>query len=614
MRTYQTIIIGGGLAGLSAASLLAKRGVQVALIDKNYQPGGACGIFKRRGVSFDQGSAMLYGFGESGFNAHRFIFNALEEPITMIKHDLLYRVHYDEHVIDFHQEIPRFAEELSKAFPHEREAILKFYDELNLMYQHVMVENPSYTTADEMDPKHALACVKKHPLSYLKFLSFLNTSAKKLLKKYFKDEAIFNFFDKMTSTYCYATVEEAPAVLASVMFVDNHHGGSYYPAGSTLFLPGKLEKVIEEHGGEMLLESEVSRLIIEDHQVLGVKLTDGRELFSEHVIYSGNVWSLYEQLIEKAHSSVKRRMWARAQKPTHPSVVFYSVVKGEVIPEGTLPIEMLVGDPEVLNEDEVTAYMFSLADRTLCGEDEEIVIAIGPSLRDWDVEQRRYQEMKQEEMERLTEVLSRRFPGFREGLLYRELATPKTLERYSGKYRGSVAGPKQMLGQHMFKRLHTRTEFKNLFCCGESTVMGTGTPTVSVSGVAAANAVLKDMGLEPYVYDESLKNRVELIKGPFTREMLFSDVPAKEREIRLEAHRCQFCEHPLCERETSSDVRGIMRRVAVSNDVGAKKAFERRPDCSDHLQKAEAACLLNHWGERPVAIREVLSFLGGTFE
>ncbi len=72
-----------------------------------------------------------------------------------------------------------------------------------------------------------------------------------------KTQSIFNFFDKLTSTYCYATVEESPAILASVMFVDNHVGGSYYPAGSTLHLTGALEKVIEQHGSTMIAEHEV---------------------------------------------------------------------------------------------------------------------------------------------------------------------------------------------------------------------------------------------------------------------------------------------------------------------------------------------------------------------
>ena len=37
---YDVLIIGGGLSGLTAAALLAKRGLHVALIDKNYKPGG----------------------------------------------------------------------------------------------------------------------------------------------------------------------------------------------------------------------------------------------------------------------------------------------------------------------------------------------------------------------------------------------------------------------------------------------------------------------------------------------------------------------------------------------------------------------------------------------
>ena len=82
MMDYDAIIVGGGLSGLTAASLLAKRHLKVAVIDKSYQPGGSCGVFKRKHVTFDQGSAMLYGFGENGFNAHRFVFNCL--PVSII--------------------------------------------------------------------------------------------------------------------------------------------------------------------------------------------------------------------------------------------------------------------------------------------------------------------------------------------------------------------------------------------------------------------------------------------------------------------------------------------------------------------------------------------------
>ncbi|MDD4096807.1 MAG: NAD(P)/FAD-dependent oxidoreductase [Oscillospiraceae bacterium] len=602
---YDVIIIGGGLSGLTAASLLAKRDLRVAVIDKSYNPGGSCGIFKRNHVTFDQGSAMMYGFGEKGFNAHRFVFNCLEEPIDIIRHDLLYCVNYEGRRIRFFADVEKFAEELSGVFPNERENIQRFYHDMTVMYQHVMVESPSYNTADETDGRTALKSLLKHPLSYIRFLGYLNKSAKSLLQKYFSDPEIFNFFDKLTSTYCYATVEEAPAVLAAVMFVDNHVGGSYYPAGSTLFVPGKLEKVIEEHGGDMILASEVVSILFENDRPAGVLLDDGRKLFADDIIYSGTVWNLYEKLLDPKYTTNKRRAWAEKQEKTYPSVVLYSVVDRTVIPEDTLPIEMLVGNPQKLDESEVTAYILSIDDRTLCAEDEHTVIAIGPTFENWyDGDDSTYKSKKQAEQVRLIGVLEKRFPGFEKAVRYAEVATPRTIERYTLKNGGAVAGPKQMLGQHMFKRLHTRTEWNNFFCCGESTVMGTGTPTVTTSGISAANAVLKKKNLKPFIYQRDMKNYVRIVEYPFTADQLNAGVDDRTREVMKKAMHCRFCENPTC--TLDRDIRGIMRRVAVGNVIGAKKIWEKSPTDPETLAQYESGCICSAENGSAVKIREVI--------
>lgn len=607
---YDAIVIGGGLAGLTAGSLLSKRGLKVAVIDKSYMPGGSCGIFKRGDYTFDQGSAMLYGFGEKGFNSHRFVFNALEEPIDIIKHDMLYRVNFDGHKVNFYQDLDKFIDELSEVFPNERENIERFYKDMGKLYQDVMVETPSYTTADETNPKEAMASIMKHPISYFKFLGMLNKSAKSLLSKYFKNPDIYNFFDKMTSTYCYATVEEAPAIYASVMFVDNHVGGSYYPAGSTLFLPGKLEKVIEENKGDMYLDSEVTSILFEDEKPIGVRLKDDRELFAKDIIYSGNVWNLYENLIDEKYTTAEKRNWAKNLEPTYPSVVIYTAVDRDVIPKDTQPIEMLVGKPEEIDESEVTAYIFSIDDRTLCPEDVHLVMAIGPSFENWDnFDKSEYIKKKNREAERLLGVLEKRFPGFKDGLRYAEVATPKTLERYTMKYKGSVAGPKQMLGQHMLKRQHARTDWGNLFCCGESTVMGTGTPTVTVSGIAAANCILNKYEMKPFVYEENMENYVNYLEKPVTKDMLFSDYSEREKDIMFKGMRCRYCENPTCTRVEKLDVRGIMRRVAVGNFYGAKKALEISTAEKSEIPKFEENCIYKIEGRESVKIQEVIEFL-----
>jgi prolycopene isomerase len=612
LLNYDVLVIGGGLSGLTAASLLAKRGLRVAVVEKSYNPGGSCGIFKRGHITFDNGAAMLYGFGPQGFNAHRFVFNCLEEPIDVIKHDLLYCVNFKGRRIRFWPDVDRFAVELAEVFPAERANIRKFYNDMLKMYRHVMVETPTYTTADETDRKAALKSMLKHPLSYIRFLRLLNKSARDLLERYFTDPEIFKFFDKLTSTYCYTTVEESPAVLAAVMFVDNHVGGSYYPAGSTIFLPGKLEKVIEENGGDMILESEAVSLTFEGNRPTGAALKDGRIVSATDIIYSGTVWNLYERLIAPTCSTAQRREWAKKQIPTYPSVVLYAVVSRDVIPADTAPIEMLVGNPDMLDESEVTVYILSIDDRTLCSPDEHTVLAIGPTFESWDVEgDGAYCTLKEAERNRLLSVLEKRFPGFGKSVSYAEVATPRTIERYTMKNGGAVAGPKQMLGQHMFRRLHTRTEWDNLFCCGESTVMGTGTPTVTTSGLTAANAVLKKRGMPNYEYDANMKNYVRIVAKPVTSGSLLADAPEDERAVMLKAMRCRYCEHPSCTSGEKADIRGIMRRASVGNFVGAKKRWLETRTGAEAMQVFERNCICASENGTPVAVRDIIEFISG---
>lgn len=616
---YDVIIIGAGLSGLSAASLLAKRGLKTAVIEHASDPGGSCGIFKRNGAIFDQGAAMLYGFGKHGFNAHRFLFNCLEEPFEVVKHDLLYTVHYKGNKIHFWPDIDLFIEELSSVFPGQKNNVKRFYKEMQKCYSHVISEMPNYTTPDETDPKGALKNILRHPLSYLRFLSYLNISAEKLLRQFFSDPDILRFFDKLTSTYCYATTEEAPAILASVMFIDNHEGGSFYPAGSTLFLPGKLEKVIEENAGDMYYESTVTKILFHDNIPNGVLLENGRCLYGKNILYSGTVWNLYDKLLSDQTLTEKEKKWA-AQIPTYPSVVLYSLVKSAVIPQDTCPIEMLAANPDTIDESELTIYILSLDDHTLCKKNQQVVIAIGPSFRDWNTSETNdiqldststYAQWKKEETHRILFTLEKRFPGFQENLLHCELATPKTIERYTLKNNGSAAGPKQMLGQHMLLRQTIRTRWDSLFVCGDSTAMGTGTPTVTTSGIAAANAILNKFALKPYVWDPARKDYISVLSPPVETNWLSTHYPPQTAEIMSYAAKCYYCTNPACCKKETLNIPGIMRRMTCGNFTGAKKELQKSSlSINDtFLEQSEANCIQSTASTDAVPIKKLLKFL-----
>ena len=217
--------------------------------------------------------------------------------------------------------------------------------------------------------------------------------------------------------------------------------------------------------------------------------------------------------------------------------------------------------------------------------------------------------MKQKEKERLIQVLEKRFPGIKDNIRFSEVATPRTIERYTMKNNGAVAGPKQMLGQHMFKRMHIRSEWPNIYCCGESTVMGTGTPTVTTSGLSAANAILRKYHQNEFVFDKDIKNVVRIVEKPFTLDKLYSDQEEKVKEIMQIGFHCRFCENPSCTRKDTTDIRGIMRRVAVGNFVGAKKAWEKHMVDPQTLEKYENQCICKFDEGQGIQIRKVINYL-----
>jgi len=58
-NTYDTIIVGGGIAGLTAAAYLSRARKKVLLIEKNRECGGLVNSFVRDGFQFDAGVRAL---------------------------------------------------------------------------------------------------------------------------------------------------------------------------------------------------------------------------------------------------------------------------------------------------------------------------------------------------------------------------------------------------------------------------------------------------------------------------------------------------------------------------------------------------------------------------
>ncbi len=618
---YDVIVVGAGLGGMTAAGLLARRGLSVLMIDQQGKPGGSCTSFRRKGVTYDVGTAMLYGFGQRGFKPFRFLMNELEEPIEVIAHTTLARMTFEGQPITFWPDVERFLQELDRLFPEEKEALRAFYRDLYGMYEHIVLRNEVIVPPSEYSARQGLRSLMSGPLKTLRMLRLLTTSVRTLLDRYFHTEPIITFFDKLCSAYCYCTADEAPAVLAATMFLDNHIGGVYYPAGGAQMLPNTIERAYERLGGETLYRTLVDEILIRNGQAHGVRLQDGTEILADRIIANATVWNLYGRLVRPEHIRPERLAWARKLVPTFPSMTLYLLVDRAALPADVLPWEVFIEDRTVIDSTDLTLYINALVDESLCPPGKLVITAIAPNLQTWptpdSIEYRSaaYREQKAEAAQAMLGQIEQHFPGFCGRIEEMAIGTPTTVERYLLKNGGAVGGPKNAIGQEMLKRLHARSEWKNLYVCGDSTVMATGAPATVVSGVGAANRVLADMHRKGYDARVVTQEYVRFVEIPFRRPACAAEEPLTWESAPLVAAQCQGCEHPACTRDCPAriDIPAVLRRIEARNYVGAARELHRRSPfgalcgvACPAEQYCERHCYRRSFAEQPVRIAELL--------
>ena len=579
---YDVIIIGAGIGGITAGALLAKRGLDVLIVEQHYLPGGVCSTVKRKGFAMDAGAALLFGWGEKTESSHRYVMNVLEEDIDMIPHEAIYRMNFGGgKSVTFWKDFKRYFNELTTAFPGKDDQFRGFYNECFNVYNQIS-KNPLPMSPDTIPKLLGLKMLLKDPIGTMKMPKLMNTSLKTVLDKYVKDPLVEGFFDLLiASCYC-TTIEETPLMLAAAVICSTHDDGAYYPAGSPQMLPNKLEKGFEKYGGTILYRYLVEEILIEDNKAYGVKLANGTEILGDRIISNASVWQLYGKLIKPENITDEKIEWAQNFIPSYGACVIYLGVDAKAIPEGTRNIEAYIAELGNLATGNYFVYIPSIDDPSICPEGTHsisILCSAGqdpwPRPGDPEYQSEEYNQRKQKIADEALDVVEQHFPNFRKYIQTMEIATPSTIERFTMKDWGNIGGPKQMLGQHLFNRLKARTEIKNLYAVGDSTAMGEGVISVTASAVGAANMVLEDLKMKIYLPQKFTQEFVHLVEGKPRIPLPDKNEKLTDENAKRLAIECQWCEDPVCKNKCPAgiDVLNFIRRLESGNYNGAVKAM-----------------------------------------
>jgi all-trans-retinol 13,14-reductase len=503
-----TIIIGSGAGGLSAAICLAKEGQKVLVLEQHDVPGGWCHSFYLKGHRFTPGVHYigLLGKGEST--------SELYEGLGIANDLTFFRMNpkgYDhcwigDERIDLPADIDELIENLSERFPKEKKNIFKYL---------TLVRNVSHQI--QLIPKMkgfwdavTIPWRTRHMGKYGMF------TLKKVIDWHIKDPLLKTVLNVQCGDHGLPPGLASFPVHCAVM--EHYFKGGFYPMGGGGAIVKAMTSKIKELGSEVRTSQNVTRILLEGNKkkrAVGVELEGGEQIFAKRVISNADPDITYLDLVGKEHLSSKLVKRLSETKYSCTSLMLFLVIDMDMRKAGMDSGNIWLMPDKTQNEDELFEEMmkvdiaegdefpgFFLSCTTIKDPTSfdgryhsmEVVTFINhESFAQFKGEDKRksqgYIDFKEHLIQKIIKTLEKNFPGISEKIVNKELGTPLTNEHYINTTNGCVYGTEKSFKQIGPFSYKAKSEIENLYLCGAS-VLSHGVAGASYSGVQAAAGIL----------------------------------------------------------------------------------------------------------------------------
>jgi phytoene dehydrogenase-like protein len=305
----EVVVVGGGIGGLTVAALLAQRGVNVCLFERQSEVGGCAASFDKFGYSFEQGFGLYSSWGPD--EIHQRIFAELPvEPPEVHSLDPSYAVRLpDQCQVAVGNTAQQFEQELREAFPECCDQAIAFYRDVNLA---------GSTLRQLLQKDSNLLWSSKTRRTY-KLLSKGKAGAKIMASGNEPVAAHLNgssfrfrrFIDAQLEILAQGDSNQVPFLQGAIVLTQLHQGMSAIRGGSAA-LAARLEDSIRASGGSIRLNTPVLRLAYDSTaNAIGVDLLSGERVMASRAIVSNlTVWDTYGKLVglTRTPSEIRKTM------------------------------------------------------------------------------------------------------------------------------------------------------------------------------------------------------------------------------------------------------------------------------------------------------------------
>jgi C-3',4' desaturase CrtD len=494
--SYEVLVVGGGIGGLTTAALLAARGVSVCLLEREPRAGGCAASFEHSGHSFEPG-AGLYASWEPG-GIHERVFRELPVSAPEVRRlSPSYVVRLPDGTdVRVGGEIEEFEAGLRSAFPECAEAALRFYREITPLadaLRRAASRFPALADASRLRRMKLLATEARHASSILNGLG--HTAAQHLsgTSKRFR-----RFADAQLQIFAQCPSDSAAYLYAAVALAEARRGMYAMRGGSNALVEALVES-IKLSGGTVRLDAHALRLAYArgGSAAAGVTLLSGEVLEARRAVVSNlTVWDTYGKLVglERTPGEVRARLkslrgWGAYQ-------LFLSAEEDAVrrLPSGRI-LALTDWQEDADFDPESSLFMFSAApewDARAPEGKRAVTVSTFTDAAQWFTfheDETGHEEQDQRSLEELWARVHAALPELGGGVEVFETATPRGFYERTRRKLGMVGGVGQSLEAFGPNSPTHRTSVPNLYMVGDTTFPGNGVAAVTHSALVVADEI-----------------------------------------------------------------------------------------------------------------------------
>jgi phytoene dehydrogenase-like protein len=451
---YDVVVIGSGLAGLTAANVLGRAGHSVLVVEQHYNLGGMATWFKRKGGHvFD---ISLHGF-PIGMRktCRKYWSSGIAASIVQLE---AIRFENPQFSLETTFTEEDFSAKLVEAFGVAPEAVRAFFEELRRM----------------------------------DFFDDAGESTGQLFERHFPGRNDVHRLLMEPISYANGSTLDDPALTYGIVFSNFMSKGVYTFSGGTDRLVRAMKAELAANGVELRAKVQVDRIVVEGGRAVGIE-AEGRFVRAEAVLSNANLKVTLERLLGLEHLSPEFARGAAQVRLNNSSCqVYLGVREGERLPfvgDLTFVSTRPTFDSAALCDMHGESRTFSFYyPKTRPGQERyTIVSSTNARWADWSgLDEAAYEREKARLIEDTLLSLETLLPGVRAKLDHVEAATPRTFAFYTQHLQGASFGTKF---EGLRYSMDLPQEVPGLYHAGSVGIIMSGWLGAANYGVIVANKV-----------------------------------------------------------------------------------------------------------------------------